>query len=337
MTESPMVPRRRSALAWRLVHRVTLAALLLPAMSLTVLRVWRPWSELGVQAVAFTPLAVPLYAGALVLVLTRAVLAPPRGRWGAVGLAVVLLLALQARWLAPQFSGDRPEAAAGATPVTVLTVNLWHGQVGGLKVLQAARRADADILVLSEIRPKELVVMENGGIGEDWPHRVGETDVDIAGTMVFSRFPLTDAVRLPTRLGAWSTTVAAPDAAWRLVGAHVASPVDAGEWRTDHEAVRAAAADADLVVGDLNATADHRPVQRLAALGLRDAVELTNAGWQPTWPANGEFRLAGLLALPPLVQIDHVLVGAGVAVESVETVTLQGTDHLGVLAVVAAR
>lgn len=327
----------RGARLGRLLLALALALLLVPAATLTVLRLWRPWWELGIQAVAFTPLAIPLYAAALVLLLARTAVAPPRRRWGSATFVVALLLALHAWWQAPAFTGDPREAAADATPVTVLTLNLWHGQTGGLKVVQAARRSDADVLVLEEIRPKELGVMENGGIAEDWPYRVGSTDVDIAGTMVFSRFPLTEVEQLPTRLGGWSMTVAAPDAPWRLVAAHVTSPVDAGEWRGDHAAVLAAAEGADLVVGDLNATRDHRPVQRLEALGLRDAAELLNTGWQPTWPAHDEFRLAGWLSVPPLVQIDHVLVGPDVAPESLETLTIEGTDHLGLVAVVAER
>ena len=126
--------------------------------------------------------------------------------------------------------------------------------------------------------------------------------------MVFSRYALGTATRVDTEFDSWRTTVAAPDGELTLLAVHPFPPTVVAQWHDDLAAVRAAAAGADLVVGDLNATLDHRPLQRLEDDGFRDAAELTNAGWQPTWPANGEYHLAGV-PLPPLVAIDHVLVG----------------------------
>ena len=89
--------------------------------------------------------------------------------------------------------------------------------------------------------------------------------------------------------------------------------------------------DPDLVVGDLNATADHRPLRNLSAAGYRSVTELTNTGWRPTWPADR--------ALPPypLVQVDHVLVGPRLAAISSHTLPIDGSDHRGLLAEVAAK
>jgi endonuclease/exonuclease/phosphatase (EEP) superfamily protein YafD len=225
----------------------------------------------------------------------------------------------------------------GAQRLRILTGNLWHGQVGGLKVLQAARQQHADVIVLEEVRPKELAVMDNGGLGEEWPYRAGETDAALSGTMVFSRYPLGDVRRLPTHQGCWRMVVATPDGPWTMLAVHPESPVDVATWRADHRAILDASSGADLIVGDLNATPDQRPLQDLAAAGFRSAAELTNAGWQPTWPANGSFRLGGLLPLPPLVQIDHVLVGPRIAALRTAVVPLEDSDHRGLVVEVAAR
>lgn len=309
------------------------AALLVPALTLTTLRLWQPGWGPAVWAVAFTPYALPMYAVALALLVGYAVRTRRAASWVAVA-AVLGLLALHASWLAPQLVGDRPTAAADATPVRVLTANVWHGQVGGGRVVRAGRVEEADVLVLEEVRPKELGVMDNFGIADTWPYRAGTTSVELSGTMVFSRYPLRDIEQLPTRLGCWRVTVDTPDGPWRLLAVHASSPVGPSAWADDHATILAAAGEADLVVGDLNATADHRPLQRLADAGFRDAAEMTNAGWQPTWPRTGAYRLLGL-PVPPLVQIDHVLLRPRLVATRTETVVLDGSDHLGVVADVA--
>jgi endonuclease/exonuclease/phosphatase family metal-dependent hydrolase len=107
-------------------------------------------------------------------------------------------------------------------------------------------------------------------------------------------------------------------------------PLDDPEgWRADHdvllESVRSSAP--DLVLGDLNATADHRQLQALAEEGLRDVAEVAGEGWQPTWPAH----------LVPLARLDHVLVGPRLTALSSRTREVAGSDHAAVLAEVRAE
>ena len=84
-------------------------------------------------------------------------------------------------------------------------------------------------------------------------------------------------------------------------------------------------------MGDLNATLDHEPVQRLVDDGWRDAVELADEGFSPTWPAHGEYRPF----LGPVVAIDHVMLTDAWTVTEVGTVDVLGTDHLAVVATLA--
>ncbi len=89
--------------------------------------------------------------------------------------------------------------------------------------------------------------------------------------------------------------------------------------------------DVDAVLGDLNATLDHAPLRRLVDAGWRDAVELANGGFLPTWPSHGEYS-----PFPgPVVAIDHVMVDDGLTVTEVDTVDIPGTDHRGVVATLA--
>jgi len=91
---------------------------------------------------------------------------------------------------------------------------------------------------------------------------------------------------------------------------------------------------ADLIVGDMNATPDHDVMRRLDDAGYRDAGEVSNEGWQPTWPAN---HVGILPSLPPLVRIDHVLIADSMASLGTKTVDIDGTDHLALVATVARR
>ncbi|MEP6815237.1 MAG: endonuclease/exonuclease/phosphatase family protein, partial [Marmoricola sp.] len=109
---------------------------------------------------------------------------------------------------------------------------------------------------------------------------------------------------------------------------HTAQPVnDVAGWRHDLDTVRARAADAirsgpTLAVGDFNATRDHKGFREILAAGLRDADDVANSGWQPTWPTTSRAWY-----LRPLITIDHVLSSGQFAAVSTSTVSVSGTDH----------
>lgn len=323
--------RLRTVAFWLL-----LLGLLLPAVALTVARAVEPAGEVWLELEAFTPLALPAYAAAALLLLARVVL-PGRGLrvvWLLLALLLVLPMGLHAWWYAPQVLGANPPAAAGAEPLRVLTANSLRGEVDALGLVQEASAADADLVVVQEITRRELATLESGGLDAGWPHRAGEPGVGIDGTMIFSRLPLGGTTRLATAMDSWAVTVTTPDGDLRLLAVHAWPPTDPARWRADHAVIRAAAREADLVVGDLNASPDHRPLRALAHDGLRSVAELANEGWQPTWPVGETHSFLGI-ELPALTQIDHVLVGDRLSALSSRTIALDGTDHLAVLAEVA--
>ena len=124
-----------------------------------------------------------------------------------------------------------------------------------------------------------------------------------------------------------------------LIAVHPRPPVgDVSGWRMDHGVVRHAAratSERTLVVGDLNATMDHVPMRALVGGGFEDAATQADSRWQPTWPAAGVVSRLGV-TVPSMVPIDHVLVSSGLRALSTESVTVEGTDHRALLAVVAA-
>ena len=319
--------RARVVVLW-----VVVGLVLLPALVITLARLLDSDRRIVITLVAFTPWALPLYAVVVLLALGRLVV---RRRWRGAALPIALVavagLVLHGWWYAPQLTGANPPAADGATPMVVMTANLRLGEADGIEVVRLATERDVDLLVVQEVTPAVLADMDRAGLTDLLPHRVGETGSRAAGTMAFARMPLTDAERLPTPLGSWSFVLGD----LRVQAVHPEYPVDAPGWVRDQDVIVRAVTegDPDLVVGDFNATVDHPSMRTLADRGYRDAGELANDGWHPTWPANGKFDLLGL----PLAQIDHVLVGDRLAALSMTTVGVPGSDHRAVVATVARK
>lgn len=313
---------------------VLLPGLLLPAALLTAVRLLEPSAGWAIRALAVTPLGVPVYAAALVLLGIGRLLDVGPGALIAPTALAVVGLGLHAWWFSPQVLGANPPAAEGVETITVMTANLLAGKGDGVGLVAEVSNAGVDILAVQEITPRVLAEMERAGLEAVLPFRVGEPGTLHEGTMIFSRLPMGEPTRLPTVFGSWAVMVGGLG----LLGVHPAAPLELETWRADLAAILRATQEVepDLIIGDFNATAEHQPMQALADAGYRNAAELTNAGWQPTWPANGLYSLLGI-PLPAIAQIDHVLVGDSLAVLGTRTVLLEGTDHRALIAEVAAR
>jgi hypothetical protein len=317
----------------RVLFWLVAAVLAVPALILTVARVFDSDNGTMIRIEAFTPLAMPVYAALVVLLALGAWLGGSDRRPRIVAcLAALALLGVHVWWFAPQVIGGNPAPAAGAQRITVMNANLYEGRGSAADVVDAVRDHHVNILVLEEITPQLLAEMDDLGLSSLLPNRVGEPDYMVAGTMILADQPLTDHVRLRTTFQGWEATYDG----LTVLGVHPVAPVDPAAWRADHAAIlkQAETDHADLILGDMNATPDHEPMRQLDDAGFRDASEAANEGWQPTWPANhvGVFPL-----LPPVVKIDHVLVGKDMASLGTETVEVAGTDHKALLATVARR
>jgi hypothetical protein len=320
-----------------LVFWVLVMGALVPGVVITMNRLLEPSGASWVRLESLTPYAMPLYVAALVALGLRA--ARLRGRLPRSPVLPGVLLAttgltLQLVWFAPMVTGSNPPPAAGAETLRVMTANIYSGAGDAVSLVQDVSDEDVDLLVVEEITPGQLSAMEQAGIDAVLPRRLGEPEDGGAGTMVFAREPLGHARPLDTRWDGWQLS-------WHgltVIAVHPVSLSLPQAWRRDHATILAAAeaSEADLVVGDLNATVDHEPLRRLDDAGFRDATELANGGWQPTWPTYGSVDVAGL-PVPRLVQIDHVLVGHRLAALGTRTLAIPGTDHRALVAEVAAK
>jgi endonuclease/exonuclease/phosphatase family metal-dependent hydrolase len=219
-----------------------------------------------------------------------------------------------------------------------MTANLRFGEADTSRVVEVAVADDVDVLVLQEVTPRALSGLESAGLGQAFEHRAGASAAGPAGTMVFSRYPLRGVHRLATRFGGYAMELRTPAGRVHLLAVHPRPPLgDVSGWRTDQGVVRHAAratSERTLVVGDLNATMDHVPMRSLVGIGFADAATQANSQWQPTWPASGQVSRFGL-SVPSLVAIDHVLLSSGMRALRTESVTVPGTDHRALVAVVA--
>ncbi len=323
------------------------AVLCLPGAALTVLRLIRadlgtPWIQLLSLFTASLMLTTAALAAAVLAVCLSS--RPSRTVLAAV-VAGLLLVQLQmvAPGLVPGDAADRAPQAAGTAgapasassrAVTVMALNVGSTGVDSAILLAEARSRQVDILALPELSPPGLEALEKAGIGADFPYRAVDVDWAGVGSAIFSRFPLQASDRVPDSAFYQSRgTVTFPGTAWNinLTAVHVASPRPGHTpaWRqelrqlggTRQEAASSAPA---ILLGDFNASYDHREFRELLAAGFTDAAQASGKGMVPTWPAGSR--------IPPFVTLDHVLVTGGIGIRSFAIVAVPGTDHAGVVA-----
>lgn len=314
------------------VRLVIVVALLGVCVAVAVCRVLAPRNLAMVGLAAMSPLAAILAGVAASVCLSIIVQRnTPFIRW-ALALGVVLLV-VDLVWFAPSVVGGQPPRPPGAVSVRVMSINTLGGRADAAHMVAAVRKADVDVLVATEITGGGLRNLQDAGVSRLLPYRYGQAAPSPAGTMVFLRERADQIVPLRTRLGAFALTTTVRGHPIRLLAAHPAAPTDFAAWRSDLDILSDAVRDAsiDLLVGDLNATTDNKPLRDLMARGrYRDSGELANIGWEPTFPANGVRRRLGI-PIPAILSIDHVLVRDDGGADRLRLVAIPGTDHAGVI------
>jgi endonuclease/exonuclease/phosphatase (EEP) superfamily protein YafD len=299
---------------------------------------WSLWSSVGVwtgvrllgvethslllvQLVAYTPYVAAVSVATLVGALVAR-------RWRLTACAAVTVTLL-AGCLATRVVPDSGGARRGV-PLRVLTVNLWIGRADPAVVVGLVRSLDVDLLAVQELTTTGLHALDSAGLGTTLPYRVPYLEPHVSG--LFSRFPLRDdGVRVhPSSFGQARATVSVPGAAPVAVeSVHSCAPIGPGAdrwWRADlaNQPPATVHGPLRLLIGDFNATLDHRPLRRLLATGYRDAAEVRGTGLRPTW--------AGTDGSLPGVTIDHVLADRRIGVTDHRVATVRGTDHRAVFA-----
>lgn len=230
-------------------------------------------------------------------------------------------------------SGAAP--AAADVGLRVISANLFEGQAEPRDLLRSARE-EADVLAVQELTPEEADRLSAAGLDTLFPYRWLDPRAGASGVGLWSRLPLHAAKRIEGyTFGLLSARIRVPGVSVdpTVVVAHIPGPWPIDGWRRDldHlpvtllEVAEQTGGGPVIVAADFNSTTGMRPFRRLLRNGYRDAAQQSRAGIRPTFPANRR--------LPPFIAIDHILTRSCTAA-SLRTITIPGSDHLGVVATV---
>ena len=293
-----------------------------------LVRAWRPErSTVDIAITAATPwLLAPscvLLGGAL---LTRrrslAVLA------GALG---TYYLRCTRPWPRPPGTAEK---SADGPQLKVSFANVLRSNTEVEGVLRELAAGEHDIVALAEVTDGHLSAIDAVLPPSTYPWRTIEPDGfdGSRGLALVSRVPVENVEKW------WSeyhpqleATVLVPQAQpIRLLVVHTWGPLGRPKilmWQEQLAEIGARPGGGPtVIVGDFNATFQHRSFARLVGTRWSDASTSAFGGWRGTWPADRRWR-------PAMLRIDHILVGPEISVRSGRAWRARGSDHLPVSAV----
>lgn len=278
--------------------------------------------------------------GVLPILVVPLVVVAAVAAWRSNGLALQVAVGILAVVVVVTFL--RPGSVIGCGPtsaedeIVLYTHNLLWSNTDYREVAAAITAADADLVVMQEIRPEfQKRLREQPGMGE---FRSAADDIDEPVELaLWSRWPLTE-VELDRVAGRpqLSALVSSPRGEFRLTAVHVAAPVDddqRNDWVEGLTGLQEVPTTTpSLLAGDFNATVHHAQFRSVLAQGWTDVHRPKGCGFDATWPAAGS-RLVPI----PLLRLDHVLVTEHWEVLAVDIGPRQGSDHRSVIATVRLR
>ncbi len=290
---------------------------------------WAAWAiarTLGLDA--FHPAVAlmsftPLVAATAVVPLAVALVAR---RWLVAAVAAAALVALVLA-VAPR-ALEGPNVADAGTPgrrLVVMSTNLHLGQADPRAILRLVREQHVDVLSLEELTAGELRRLDAAGARALLPNRVLRPGTGSDGTGLMARQPL---AAIATAAGVSLQAALGADGL-RFVSVHPFPPLGFAaehDWQAVLRGLPGASQDrrAHVLLGDFNATLDHRELRRLLDRGYSDAADATGDGLVPTFPTANP--------LPPMITIDHVLFSAPIRARRFSAHDIAGSDHRAIVA-----
>ncbi|MEU4422673.1 endonuclease/exonuclease/phosphatase family protein [Actinoplanes sp. NPDC024001] len=252
-------------------------------------------------------------------------------RWAAAAVAGLVAFGM-AVCVLPRALPDFDKGPTEGVELRVLTANLLFSGADPAQIVQLVRDNDVAVLAVQEFTPRGEEALKAAGLTELLPYQQLAPEYGASGSGLYSRYPLTDPGSRRNDGGFQQAfgTIQPPGAApVYLESVHPLAPAHptmfAG-WRTDlREQLPADAGRTPrILLGDFNATLDHRVLRELIDTGYRDAADAVGKGLVPSWPSR-----AGMNGL---VTIDHVLVDERIGVRDVEVHDVTESDHRAVFA-----
>jgi endonuclease/exonuclease/phosphatase (EEP) superfamily protein YafD len=314
------VPKRQ-----RKVVSVLLWVLVLPALVWFVLRLGGWERGALVQLMAFTP-----YVAGWSLV--PLVLAVAARRWNVAAVAFVVVLAFAVIVMPRVRTGDT--GTSYGVELRVMTSNMLLGGADPGAIVRLVQDNKVDVLALQEFTPRGRQALERSGLGRLLPYSSLGDEPGASGSGLYSRFPITGGG--DRRYGggfrqAYGTVQPAGAGPLVIESVHPRAPVSPEynrPWQRDLADQPEPEADGPprILLGDFNATLDHRSLRRLIGTGYRDAGDATGKGLVATWPFAAHSGV-------PKVTIDHVLVDRRIGVRRLSAHRIPDSDHRALIAV----
>lgn len=301
----------------------------LPAIGLSALRIFPPTADAPALVASFVAYGVVGHLVALGCFGAAIIRAPRRRALTTAGVVCLVFVVAHLTWLVPAFVPDQRYPTNDS--FRLVSLNVRGGRADPARLVTATQ--DADVVILLEANRGRLSVLRPYGFRERFPYVVGTPVDGVPGSAIYSRYRLSDPRPTYGSFRQWAATAEVPGLGpVRIHAVHPCNPFcGRGVWALEHAMLRSVAREertgALVLAGDFNAVDDHGPMQALYADGLRSASHVVGAGWVPTYPAGGW--------LPPLLEIDHVLLGDRLTATSFRRVAVPGTDHLGLVVDIA--
>jgi len=274
-----------------------------------------------VPVVAFTPHVAALSLAAVVVIaLLR--------QWAPLALATVAAVALVATVAPRAFGGGGAVEPSDGQPFTVMTANMLFGEADADAVVGLVREHGVDLLSVQELTPGAVGRLRAAGLEELLDESVRTTGA--VGSGLYAAEPLVSSGIVSPEIEGFtmpSARMQTSDATVNAVSVHPVPPTSPDTVRRWRTALRALPATGDgpelgMLLGDFNATLDHRELRDVLDRGYVDAADTTGDALTITWARR----------IWPGLTIDHLLVDERVHVASTEVHDLPGSDHEAVIA-----
>jgi len=292
------------------------------------------WDALSPLAI-LNALTVVLYLPAWPIAVVGAL-----GRRPVLAAAALAVGIAQLVFLAPELTATQPLPAwtAHAPTFTLLDANVYFENPSMSGYVQQIRQVRPDVVTLEECTPNDFAQLQVGGALTGLPYRFEVYGTDPFIFCIASRYPLsnTRVERLGEHPLAVETVLALPSGPQPLWVVHTIAPLSISftAWRAQltqiDRLVRARGTDRLLLVGDFNATWNNQGFRQILSSGLVDAAAARGQALTMTWSQT-------MSPIPPLLRMDHLLTGTGVAVMRLAVDHGPGSDHRDLVATVATR
>jgi endonuclease/exonuclease/phosphatase (EEP) superfamily protein YafD len=255
--------------------------------------------------------------------------------------AALLIVAAQLFFVLPEFTAAQsvPRWAATAPTLRLLDANVYYLNRTGMSGYASEIKAyDPQLVTMEEATPSLVGQLQATGALARLPY--------VEEVSLFSprAFFVASAYRLSGSHVVYSdglpliveTTIDLPSGPQPLWVIHTTAPLPGsfGQWQAQltHIAklVKERGTRQLLLVGDFNATWGNKGFRSILSDGMTDSSAARGQALDMTWSQIKH-------PLPPLVRIDHVLTGSGVATTKIRTDTGPGSDHRDLMATLAFK